>query len=186
MRRKVLRDLTGMTGIKLYLAVLLMQAGHYKYQLNGKLERAPAQRWWAYPRNLLHNAWGLLVTHAALFAGASLLGAPWLFALWWVALLTSFQLILRLRQIGDHGMVPNRADPDPIRHTRTTDARWWERILIVPHNVNYHLEHHLMPAAPMQSLPRIRALLDDQGLLTDAAWAPSFMTMLKGAVRERS
>ena len=32
--------------------------------------------------------------------------------------------------------------------TRTTLAPWWIRWLLLPHHVNYHLEHHLYPAVP--------------------------------------
>lgn len=185
MTRKVLRDLTGVTGVKLYFAVFLMQAGYYKYQLNGKLERAPrpARPWVDYPVTLVRNLWPMLLVHGLLFGLFWIMGKPWLFALWWGALLSTFQLILRLRQIGDHGMVPDRSNPDPMMHTRTTDVRWWERILLVPHNVNYHLEHHLLPAAPSQSLPAVRQLLLQQHELPEGTYQSSFLSVLKLSVR---
>jgi len=50
-------------------------------------------------------------------------------------------------------MVP---DPlDPLRNTRTDAARWWERLLVAPNRVNFHLEHHLLMTVPHHNLPRL-------------------------------
>ena len=50
-------------------------------------------------------------------------------------------------------MMPDPADD--LRNTRTTLARWWERLLIAPNRVNYHLEHHLLMTVPHYNLPRM-------------------------------
>lgn len=56
-----------------------------------------------------------------------------------------------IRLICDHSAVCS-ADP-AYALTRTTVARWWERWLIVPHNVHYHIEHHWYPSVPFYNLP---------------------------------
>ena len=43
--------------------------------------------------------------------------------------------------------------------TRTVKANAIERFLIAPHNVGYHLEHHLYPAVPYYNLPKLHDLL---------------------------
>jgi fatty acid desaturase len=43
--------------------------------------------------------------------------------------------------------------------TRTTLARWWERWLIVPRNIHYHIEHHWYPSVPFYNLPALHAHL---------------------------
>ena len=31
---------------------------------------------------------------------------------------------------------------------RHLDAAWWEKFLLAPHNVHYHVDHHLYPSVP--------------------------------------
>ena len=72
----------------------------------------------------------------------------------------------RVRSIAEHALTPN-AD-DPLGNTRTTLARWWERLLIAPNRVNYHLEHHLLMTVPHYKLPQMHALLRERGVLEHA------------------
>ena len=73
---------------------------------------------------------------------------------------------MRVRSIAEHAMIP---DPESdVGNTRTTVARWWERLLIAPNYVNYHLEHHLLMTVPHYNLPRMHRLLRDRGVLGDA------------------
>jgi fatty acid desaturase len=71
-------------------------------------------------------------------------------------------------------------DPsDPLRNTRTTRARWWERLLIAPNRVNYHLEHHLVMAVPHYHLPRMHRLLRERGVLDAACVSSSYLAVLR-------
>ena len=65
--------------------------------------------------------------------------------------------ISRIRNIGEHGAVPD--NDDRLRNTRTTHAGFLERALIAPYFVNYHLEHHLLVSCPCYRLPKAHALL---------------------------
>ena len=62
--------------------------------------------------------------------------------------------------------------PDPAERRAATRAprvaRWWERLLIAPNCVNYHLEHHLLMTVPHYNLPRMHRLLRERGALDDA------------------
>ena len=94
------------------------------------------------------------------------LGRPELYLLWAAAWLTTHTLVTRIRSIAEHALTP---DPDdPLGNTRTAIARWWERLLIAPHRVNYHLEHHLLMTVPHYNLPRMHRLLRERGVLDGA------------------
>ncbi len=186
MWRKVLRDLSGITGLKAYAFILLSYAEYYDYQLNTLLEKHPHR-----DRPLSHHLRALLVNlHGTLLFTAVFVGllwaldAAWLYAVWLVAHLTFFQLFLRIRQIGDHAVVPDYLDPDPARHTRTTDARWWERLLISPHYEHYHLEHHLVASAPCYRLPLVRRILEERDAIPAASRARDYMEVLRLAVQQ--
>lgn len=137
LRRKLLRDATGQTGWR---------------DLKATLARFDARRQWPW-----------LAFHGLLLAVLALAGAPWAYALWWVALIFVYPVIMRLRQIGEHGVVRGRGDPDPRNNTATTLVSWWERLLIAPAHVNWHLEHHIAPAVPPYRLARLHALLAARG-----------------------
>ena len=67
-----------------------------------------------------------------------------------------------------HGLALTPDADDPLGNTRTTPARWWERLLVAPNRVNYHLEHHLLMTVPHYNLPRMHALLRERGVLAHA------------------
>ena len=102
------------------------------------------------------------------------------FLLWWVPALTWNRLITRLRNIGEHAAVPD--DNDRLRNTRTIEANWWERALIAPYGVNYHLEHHLIVNCPYYKLKHAHRLLMAKGLAGQMELQPSYRAMLSVAV----
>ena len=153
LRRKVWRDLSGRTGMKF---------ARGSFARTFRRWRDPAAR---------RAATGVLVTNALLFAGLAALGHPSLILLWIGAWLTTNTLVTRIRAIAEHALTPD-AD-DPLGNTRTTLARWWERFLIAPNRVNYHLEHHLLMTVPHYNLPRMHALLRERDVLDRACIEPA-------------
>lgn len=164
--RKVWRDLSGQTGWKRARVTAKRDLG----LSSGKVRRSNAG--WAALR-------GVVVTNLVLFAACALSGHPALYLLWLVAWFTTFSLVMRIRSIAEHAMIDDPADP--LRNTRTTIARWWERMLIAPNRVNYHLEHHLMMAVPHYNLPRMHRMLAERGLLARACVARGYFDVLKRA-----
>ncbi len=69
----------------------------------------------------------------------------------------------RIRNAAEHANVKDLHSPDPRLHTRTTYARWWERFTVAPNFVNYHMEHHAIPAVPAYHLQRCHRLLKQRG-----------------------
>jgi fatty acid desaturase len=148
LRRKIGRDLSGRTGLKFARAA---------FQRTFRRWRDPAAR---------RAAIGMATTNGALLAGLAALGHAELYLLWAGAWLTTNTLVTRIRSIAEHALTPD-AD-DPLGNTRTTLARGWERLLIAPNRVNYHLEHHLLMTVPHYQLPRLHALLRERGVLAHA------------------
>lgn len=145
-RRKVVRDLTGQTGWKSLRATWR----------RGKAEitRAP------WDGNAIA---GHLLVNGAMFLTLYLLGEGWLFLMWPAAYMTSYMLIARLRQVAEHGAVPDLFDLDPRMNTRTMLVRWWERPFMAPFGLNYHLEHHFHSGIPCYHLHAFHDFLASKG-----------------------
>jgi fatty acid desaturase len=118
------------------------------------------------------NAAGLLALSAA--------GVWWAyFVLWLLPMATWFPLVTRLRNIAEHAVTPDPADP--LRHARTTRASLVERALIAPYWVNHHCEHHMFMHLPCYRLPAAHRLLERKGVTPRMEVQPGYLTVLKAA-----
>ena len=90
----------------------------------------------------------------------------WYLLLWIVPLVTVIQAILRLRAICEHGASPD--ETSPLTAARTNLVGPLARLLLFPHHVNYHIEHHLYPAVPHYHLLALHRVLQKQGILAGA------------------
>ncbi len=86
--------------------------------------------------------------------------------LWVLPLVTVVQAILRLRAIAEHGATTDFSSP--LTAARTNLGPAWLRWLIFPHNVNYHVEHHLYASVPQYHLPRLHQAMTRRGVLEGA------------------
>ncbi|KAA9006150.1 fatty acid desaturase family protein [Histidinibacterium aquaticum] len=172
MARKLLRDLSGRTGLKL---MALRLAFHFR--MAGDVEDTPPDLTVAYFVNQLNRGF---LANGVIFLVMWVVGAWWwYFAFWLLPLLTWFQLVLRIRNIAEHGAVER--SEDPFRNVRTTHANWIEKTLFAPYWVNYHLEHHLVMHVPCRNLPRLHALLRDKGLAGRMTTARGYVDVLRQA-----
>lgn len=102
---------------------------------------------------------GRFLTVQAILMALSLILWGWTpYLLWLVALATTFQLFLRVRNIAEHACTTTGSD-DPFTHARTTYANILERSTVAPYWVNFHSEHHLFMGVPCYHLPRAHMLL---------------------------
>jgi fatty acid desaturase len=150
-KRKISRDLTGRTGIKILAFIA-----------RGTASAMSSER-----RTSNTPFYQQLAVQLTIFAVLALCGMAWGYLLWAVAYMTSFMLVIRLRQIAEHAAVPDLYDPDPRRNTRTVIARWWERALLAPNGVNFHMEHHFMASVPCYRLKALHRHLQDRQALTE-------------------
>jgi len=168
MRRKIWRDLSGQTGWKRAKATLYRDLGVSR----GKVQRRSGFGWSA-----LH---GVVLANLVLFAILAALGHPALYLLWIGAWMTTYSLCMRVRAIAEHAMIKDPADQ--LRNTRTTLVSWWERLLIAPNRVNYHLEHHLFMTVPHYNLPRLHRILEERRVLDGACIERGYLNVLRLAV----
>jgi fatty acid desaturase len=98
--------------------------------------------------------------------------------LWLIALATTFQLFLRIRNIAEHACTTTGSD-DPFTHARTTYAGLLERATVAPYWVNFHSEHHLFMGVPCYSLPRAHALLGKGGYHEKMTIEPNYRSVLR-------
>lgn len=174
--RKLLRDLSGLTGLKVLFGRLLMDAGVIKWTVANDVERLPAQgrRWHDYVTQALRNMAPMLITNGLLFALLAASGHAWLYGVWVLAYLTPFPVFVRIRSMAEHACT--EASTDPFRNTRTTRAGLLARLTVAPMQVNHHLEHHLLAAVPFYRLPRLHRLLRERGA---AGEPPDYVEVLK-------
>jgi fatty acid desaturase len=161
-RRKIWRDLSGQTGWKQFLAVLRRDLGTARKSSMRSMGMSAGER----PDVGWHKVAPVIVSNAVLVGILAVFGHPELYLLWVVGWLTTYRLVTRLRSIAEHALPGDRSHP--LRNTRTTLARWWERLLLAPNRVNYHLEHHLLMTVPHYNLPRMHRLLKERGALDEA------------------
>ena len=162
LRRKAWRDLSGQTGRKFAIGAWKRTFARYRVD--------PVAR---------DAARGVLVTNVILLGLLTAAGRPELYLLWAGAWLTTHTLVTRFRSIAEHALTP---DPgDPLGNTRTILASWWERLLLAPNRVSYHLEHHLLMTVPHYNLPRMHRMMSERGLLERACVERSYWKVLARA-----
>jgi len=159
-RRKLVRDATGQTGIKLF-----------RNQLRGF--RSPDVR---VRRTLLKMTLVQGIVIAAFYAA----GHPWLYLTMFVLpYFTLWRVINRLRSIAEHGGL--RADDDRRIATHSVVQHPIARFYLVPYNIGFHLAHHVDAGVPFRHLPKYHALLRDTRYVDDSYEYPSYGALWKAA-----
>jgi fatty acid desaturase len=173
--RKFMRDLTGQTGVKQLMAQIVMS-----FRLAGDEDAIKAAQSDAAQAFKARDLWKSLPVFAGIMLLMSLLGDWWYGLVFWLLpYLTWFQLVLRIRNIAEHGATEQ--SDNPLRNVRTTMAGPLARGFLAPYWVNYHLEHHLVMHMPCWRLPRLHALLLQKGLKDRMRLSPSYHSALKEA-----
>jgi len=165
-RRKLLRDLTGRTGLRLLRA-----------QFSGLRHR---------DRRAQRTAISILAVQAALFAISIALGHPLVYpVLWFLPFLTVWRVINRLRSIAEHGGLEASEDRRVTTHCIATQALWF-RFLMGPYMLGYHLAHHVDAGVPFRSLPRYHQALIDSGYISEGYAYRSYPALWRALAAEPS
>ena len=133
-RRKVIRYLTGLTGLRRYSIAI---KSIFSSEADTFVQKA---------KKISNKLGGFLLTNLIIFILISI-AFHWsvYFLLWWIPAFTYYSLIVRIRNIAEHSVTPGETN---LNNTRTTKASLLTRYLMVPHHVNFHLEHHLFTNCP--------------------------------------
>ena len=145
---------------------------------------------WGLPGQRMHHLIPIGILHwttAGILASYGMLLTY--FLLWCVPMVTVFPTIFRIRGITEHsGIAGNarrytREHPETLRTTRSIRSCFgaW---LFGPHQIHYHLEHHLYPSVPFYNLRRLSRLLetaypDDFGTRVRASYGQALGECLK-------
>ena len=146
-RRKLVRDATGRTGVK-----LLAQFFRSARSKDGKVRA---------------TFWNIIAVQAVMLAAAILAGYWWLYPFFWIApYLTVWRVINRLRSIAEHGGMD--ASKDRRRTTHTVRQHPVARFMVVPYRIGLHLAHHVDSGIPFRNLPTLHAALCEAGYVDDS------------------
>lgn len=162
LRRKIARDLSGQLGWRRVKSI---------GKSLGRLTDLKATTKETLTRSVSCNVLMLVIM--------TLVGAPWLYALWVIAFMTSHMLITRIRQIAEHAAVPDHFEPDSRLNTRTIYINWLESLLVAPHDLNYHLEHHLIASVPIYRLKEFHQLLLEKGYYEGVEFPRGYFNLMR-------
>jgi fatty acid desaturase len=99
----------------------------------------------------------LAIVAGSVFWGLSV---TWIYLLFfvlpfiWVTIFSGY-----LRLLAEHFGIPGGEGAIAGANVRTVLVSWPVRVMLWPHNLNYHLEHHWYPSVPFYNLPALHALL---------------------------
>jgi fatty acid desaturase len=165
-RRKMIRDITGQTGFK-------QRKAQFLYSL-GKPGEPFATRVRTYWRRLGRQT----IVNLILLGLMTAFGKPHYYLMFWaLPNFTWHMVITRIRNIAEHAVVPD--NDDVLRSSRTTYASWWERALVAPYWVNYHVDHHVLFYVACYNLPKLHALMLQKGYGPKMEIQPSYAAVLK-------
>ena len=176
--RKVWRDLSGQTAIKLIGS--LVKSGQDQRSHSTRKAGVSGE---GKPNHLLRNS---LLMNGLLLLVLTLFAHPALYLLWVIAYLTVYMLVLRIRQIAEHADVPDLFDLDPRKNTRTTYTNPMTRLLIAPNFVNYHLEHHILASVPAYRLKQMHHLLKQRGAYQDTKLGSGYWQIIQQVTQSNS
>ncbi len=166
--RKLAKDLAGITVIKNYYYFVGKPQGVGRLDDTSPALRAAARR----ERKLVALA------NAGFIALSIYLGFwRWYLLLWFLPLVTLLQAILRLRAVMEHGAVDDTTTP--LKAARTNFVPFYLYWILFPHDVHYHIEHHLYPSIPHYRLAECHRRLRARGTLDGAEVAELAEVMRK-------
>ena len=153
LRRKLVRDATGRTGVKLMRGFL----GNLRHP-NPQSRRATRH---------------ILAVQVLLLAAAIATGHWWVYPVLWVGpYLTVWRVINRLRSIAEHGGMHRSRDRRESTHS--VRQHLLARFFLVPFHIGWHLAHHVDAGVPFRNLPRFHRALHEAGYVDPAVEYPNY------------
>ena len=161
LRRKLVRDITGQTGYKLFRNFL---RGFRSPDI--RVRRTTLQMTCV---QIVIFSLFLIAHHPLLYITMFVL--PY-FTLW--------RVINRLRSIAEHGGL--RADDDRRIATHSVVQHPLARFYLVPYGIGFHLAHHADSGVPFRNLSRFHSLLTDAHYIDASIEYPTYRSLWKALV----
>ncbi|MEZ4990651.1 MAG: fatty acid desaturase family protein [Saprospiraceae bacterium] len=99
-----------------------------------------------------------LVFYLVLFTLLTVVGGWFYFLIFWIVpYLSTFFMFQYIRSVAEH--YGELSYDHLLSSTRSVKPNLIERFFIAPHQVGFHLEHHLYPGVPFYNLPKLHELL---------------------------
>lgn len=156
MRRKLVRDAVGLTGVKL---------------LRGLLRGCVSE-----DAKVRGQARSIVAVQLVLLGVCFAVGHPWVYLLLWLLPhLTVWRVFNRLRAIAEHGGM--RQSSDRRETTHTVRQSRWARFWFVPYNTGWHLAHHVDAGVPWRNLPRYHEALTRSGYVQPGLEYPNYRAL---------
>jgi fatty acid desaturase len=184
MARKFLRDLFGLTGLKAFIGLLLMNLGLLEYNLGNKVVKISqkGRTVKSFFASSFNNLWRPILANVIMFILLYTFASGWLYLLWIGAYITTFQICIRIRSIAEHSVVE---DPtNPYLNTRTTYANFIEKMLFAPYNVNFHAEHHMLMSVPPYNLPKMHEFIKAKGFYEKGVLEKNYWNIIKMTIKD--
>jgi len=100
--------------------------------------------------------------------------------LWLIPALTLLPALLRLRSIAEHFGL---SWSEELTSSRNTNTNFLENLLLSPHNVSQHLDHHLFPSVPFYNLRLLsKRLLLIQNYKKNAYYSDHYLSFTRNSV----
>ena len=156
LRRKLVRDATGRTGIRLMRAFLANRTST--------------------DQRVRRTFWKIMAVQGVLLAAAIASGHWWVYPVLWLGpYLTVWRVINRLRSIAEHGGMVMSSDRRQTTHSVAQHplARFW----MVPFHIGWHLAHHVDAGVPFRNLPRYHRALEEAGYVDASLQYPTYRSL---------
>lgn len=183
MIRKFTRDLIGVTGVKSFVGLFLMNMGYLEYNLGKKVVRVSQKdrTWGEFFIALWNTLFKPILANLILFSILYFFASGWLYLLWVGAYFTTLQFSLRVRSMAEHSILED--SENPYLNTRTTYANFFEKILFAPYHVNYHAEHHMLMGVPSYNLPKMHRIIKAKGYYEKGVLEKNYWKVIKLAIQ---
>ncbi len=155
MRRKMLRDISGVSGYKNLKPAFV---GLFK---PGRRQRA------------IRYLSGQLAVFGIFFA----FGQPWLYLfLWLLPWATMYRVFNRLRALAEHAGMTRSDDRRLTSHN--IHQGFLAKYVFLPQGIGYHLAHHVDSGIPMVNLAKLHRILEEDGYITESMTYPGYWNFI--------
>jgi fatty acid desaturase len=161
--RKLVRDATGVSYFK-FIRYFIHMARKPRTGSGERHDKLMKRSRESVPVNTV--IFSIVLMNTLMAAALALLHHPWFYlSLWLLPAVTALQVLLRIRGVAEHAGY--QYSKNQMMSARTVRSSW-QTLIFAPHNVNFHIEHHVFPSIPYYNLPKVHEVMTDRRILPQA------------------